>query len=128
MSSEEALSVHRLRDVEKLTREELDDLPFGVIQVDRDGVILAYNAAEAKLADLRPEDVIGKNFFTHVAPCTNNEDFGERFRKGIARGKMHETFPFRFEFSKSPVHVMISLHYEGVDPHAWIFVDENPNA
>jgi photoactive yellow protein len=28
---------------------------------------------EARWAGLRPASVIGKNFFTHVAPCTNNE-------------------------------------------------------
>ncbi len=121
-------SIHRLHQVEGLTRPELDELPFGVIQVDREGVVLAYNAAEAELADRDPAEVVGKSFFTEVAPCTNVKEFGERFRNGIKRGKLRETFPFRFTFSKGPVHVMVTLHYEGSNDHAWIFVDVAPGA
>jgi photoactive yellow protein len=121
-------SIHRVREVEALTRPQLDELPFGVIQVDRDGIVLAYNAIEARLADLDPAKVIGKNFFTEVAPCTNVEEFGQRFRDGIARGKLHDTFPFRFTFSKGPLHVMVTLHHEEGNDHAWIFVDIAPGA
>jgi len=121
-------AIHRLNEVETLTRPQLDELPFGVIQVDLAGVVLAYNAAEAEIAGRDAAEVIGKNFFTEVAPCTNVEEFAERFREGVTHGKLHDTFPFRFTFTKGPVHVMITLHYDGSGDHAWIFVDLAPGA
>lgn len=123
LDPDQRTAMHRLADVEGLSSEELDSLPFGVIRVDREGVVHAYNAAEAELADRSPRDVMGKNFFTEVAPCANVQEFAGRFRDGIARGRVHDTFPYRFTFEKGPVHVMITLHYEQPDEHAWIFVD-----
>lgn len=116
-------AIHRLEEVRKLSPKELDELPFGVIKVDKEGTILAYNESEAKLADKNSIEVIGKSFFTQVAPCTNVEGFANRFHKGILRGRLHDTFPYRFPFPKGTVDVMVTLHYDAPDDHAWIFVD-----
>ena len=43
----EAMSGDRVRS---LTRGEFDELPFGVIELDRDFKIRTYNASEAALA------------------------------------------------------------------------------
>ncbi len=59
---------------------ELDSLPYGVIAMGLDGTVEAYNLAESKLAGLTPERVIGKNFFSSVAPCTNNFMVAHRFQ------------------------------------------------
>ena len=128
LTGDERTLMHRLRQVENLTPKELDELPFGVIKVDLEGVVLAYNQAEAELADKSPDDVIGKNFFTEVAPCTNVQAFGERFRQGLQSGRIHDTFPFDFSFLKGPVNVIITIHHERPEPHAWIFVDFAPGA
>jgi photoactive yellow protein len=119
-------SIQRLETVRHLSPEELDDLPFGVIQLDQKGVVTAYNASEARLARRKPEEVIGRNFFTEVAPCTNVKEFAERFHDGVARGRIHETFPFVFTFPNRPVNVMVTIAYDAPDSHAWIFVDQSP--
>ena len=59
---------------------ELDTLPYGVIAMSLDGTVEAYNLTESKLAGLTPERVIGKNFFSSVAPCTNNFMVAHRFQ------------------------------------------------
>jgi chemotaxis family two-component system sensor kinase Cph1 len=118
--------LRRLETVKRMTPDELDALPFGVIKVDREGLVLAYNESEARLARRKPEEVIGRNFFTQVAPCTNVREFAARFRDGVTRGKLHVTFPFVFTFPNRPVNVMVTIAYESPDPHAWIFVDQDP--
>ena len=63
-----------LQDLEQITRmseEQLDALPFGAIRLDMTGKILTYNMTESKLTGRDPKRVIGRNFFTDVAPCTN---------------------------------------------------------
>jgi photoactive yellow protein len=56
-----------------------DKLGFGAIGLRKDGVVERYNEVEARWAGLRPASVIGRNFFTQVAPCTNNDIVAARF-------------------------------------------------
>jgi len=57
----------------------LDALPFGVIAMSLDGVVTSYNQAESQLSGLTRESVIGRHFFSSVAPCTNNYLVAHRF-------------------------------------------------
>jgi photoactive yellow protein len=116
--------ISRLRRTPHLTPAEFDALPFGAIKVDREGTVLAYNVSEARLANRKPERVIGKNFFTEVAPCTNVETFGETFRQGMAKGRFNITFPFVFPFPSGTVNVWVTLYHEATDEFAWIFVEQ----
>jgi photoactive yellow protein len=52
--------------------DELDAAPFGIISMDRSGIVTHYNATEARLAAIARDRVVGLNFFTDVGPCTNN--------------------------------------------------------
>ena len=113
----------RLREVTHLTLGELDELPFGVIKVDKGGTVLAYNAAEARLAARTPSEVIGRHFFTEIAPCTNVPSFAARFHRGIELGQLRDVFPFTFPFPTGSVLVTVTLLHEPGTDHAWIFVD-----
>jgi len=62
------------------TATDLDLWPIGVVGMALDGTVEAYNAMESKLAGLQPDRVIGRNFFTNVAPCTNNFMVAHRFQ------------------------------------------------
>ncbi len=57
----------------------LDELPFGVIAMTSDGIVVSYNAAESRLSGLSAAKVIGRHFFSAVAPCTDNFMVGYRF-------------------------------------------------
>lgn len=99
VSSREAPSVDVLR-IDERSDEELDALPFGVVALDVEGVILRYNLYESRLARLDRNQVLGRNFFDDVAPCTKNEAFEGRFRKGVESGLAGSLtrFPFLFDF------------------------------
>lgn len=62
-----------------LSTVALDQLPFGVIGFDGEGVICIYNAPEAQWAGLNRDSVIGSPMFEVVAPCMNNYLISERF-------------------------------------------------
>jgi len=115
--------LHRLRALGGMSREELDALPYGVIRVDGDGRILAYNRTEADLAGTVAADVVGRNFFTDVAPCTDVREFAGRFRAGFERGEMRESFPFVFKLAGGPLYVTISFCRAAGEDAAWILVD-----
>jgi photoactive yellow protein len=57
----------------------LDTAPFGIIAMAENGTVTSYNAAESRLTGLSPAKVIGRHFFSAVAPCTNNFMVAYRF-------------------------------------------------
>jgi len=91
---------------------ELDALPFGVIALDGEGVILRYNLYESRLARLDRNQVIGRSFFAEVAPCTRTEQFEGRFRAFVAAGSeghKAERFDFVFDFKFGAQDVGVEL-------------------
>ncbi|MRG92097.1 PAS domain-containing protein [Polyangium spumosum] len=82
-----------------MSKEEVDELPYGFVVLDEVGTILLYNRYESELSRLPPERVVGKNFFTEVAPCTRVEAFYGRFRALVQdEARQEEGFRFRFYF------------------------------
>jgi photoactive yellow protein len=118
------LSATELRTFERLSPRDLDKLPFGAIQLDAEGKILSFNAHEAQLTGRDPERVIGRNFFTEVAPCTNVQQFHGRFVAGVAAKQLHESFPYRFDFQMAPRDVTVTLFYSKITGTGWVFVRE----
>jgi len=104
----------RIIGLSAVYRKQLDELPFGVIELDEKGVVTAYNRAEAALAQTQAEKVLGRNFFTEVAPCTAVREFEGRFRRFLHSDAQLEQFDFTFSFREGPVGVEIfMLHCEG---------------
>jgi photoactive yellow protein len=116
-----------LTKIDDLTPAELDALPFGAIQLDRDGKILQFNEYEANLSNRRAPDTVGWNFFGDVAPCTNVREFHGRFIEGIARGELEVSFDFRFAFRQAPRDVRVTLFYSAPTATVWVFVEERRN-
>jgi photoactive yellow protein len=88
---------------------ELDALPFGVICLDPNGKVLRYNLAEARLARLDRAQVVGKNFFRRVAPCTATPDFEGRVRAFFAGNQPLDRFGYLFDFKFGAQKVDIEL-------------------
>jgi photoactive yellow protein len=103
--------------------EALDALPVGLIRLDREGRILHYNTAESHLARRAPEEVLGKNFFDEVAPCTQVREFKGRFVEGVQRRDLFETFHFSFRFPWREVGVRITLFYSRVSDTVWALIE-----
>jgi photoactive yellow protein len=95
-----------------LTQEEVDALPFGMITLDPDGVIVGYNKAEAELSGLDPQRVLGRNFFEQIAPCTRVKEFAGLYRDMVKSGKTQSwQFNFVFTFAAGDKRVHIQLAY-----------------
>lgn len=112
-----------LGELGRMSTEDFDALPFGAIQLDREGTVLMYNKAEEQLAGRRREDVVGRNFFRDIAPCTRVRSFLGAFQLGIERRELNEVFDFTFQFPEGPRDVRIRMIYSDAPrPGVWIFV------
>jgi photoactive yellow protein len=108
--------------VTELDERALDTQPFGIIRLDRDGVVLSYNLYEESRARRRRQDVIGKNFFTEVAPCTRVQEFYGLFLAGVHDRNLNATFGFLFPFPHGDRHVDVSLFYKKADDSIWVLI------
>jgi photoactive yellow protein len=105
-----------------LTVNLIDKMPYGVVKVDDHGNILMYNAYNYKeFADFKGKSVIGKNYFTEIAPCANNFIFSGRFKRGVTEGEMDMVFDYVFTYKLTPTKVRVHLHRDLTGGN-WIFV------
>ncbi|XOV83173.1 MAG: photoactive yellow protein [bacterium] len=99
-----------------------NDLAFGAIQLDSSGTILKYNAMEGAITGRNPENVVGKNFFSEVAPCTDSSEFRGRFDKGVRTGNLNVMFEYIFDFNMKPTKVQVHMKKALVEDAYWVFV------
>jgi photoactive yellow protein len=101
---------------------DVDRLAFGAIELDRTGKILRYNAAEGQLTGRDPKSVIGRNFFTEVAPCTNRPAFRGQFDSGVASGALNVMFSYTFDYDMKPTQVKVHMKKAMGNDSFWVFV------
>jgi photoactive yellow protein len=106
----------------KMGDKEIDKLAFGAIKVDAEGKILQYNAAEGEITGRDPKEVIGKNFFTEVAPCTNRPEFYGKFKEGVSKGELNTLFEYVFDYKMKPTKVKVHMMKAMVGEGYFIFV------
>jgi photoactive yellow protein len=106
----------------KMKETELDTLAFGAIQLDKEGKILMYNAAEAKITGRNPKDVIGKNFFTEIAPCTRRPEFYGTFLEGVKNDNLNTMFEYVFDYKMNPTKVKVHMKKALVGDTYWVIV------
>ena len=111
-----------LQAADGMSPDELDQLPYGMIQLDASGRILKFNAVESRLAALPQQAQIGKHFFTEVAPCTKVQEFYGRFKEGVVRESLDTSFQFHFAFKQNPRDVTVRLFYSKRTQSVWVMI------
>lgn len=125
MQDEHLIGRADIEHIQGLDESGLDHLPFGAIRLDREGRILSFNQTEAELSGRKKDSVLGRSFFTEVAPCTNVQEFAGRFREGVEKGELHMVFPYVFDYLMEPRNVWVTLFYSNATGTAWVFVRED---
>ncbi|MBC8067579.1 MAG: phosphonate transporter [Deltaproteobacteria bacterium] len=96
--------------IQALDAAELDALDFGVIGMDAETLVRAYNTAESTLAGLGAGRVLGQPLFTSVAPCMNNFLVAQRFEDAAASGvALDATIDYVLTLRMRPLKVRLRL-------------------
>jgi photoactive yellow protein len=112
-----------LHHLEASSKAQLDALPFGIIGMAQDGTVQQYNTAEAVLSGLTPARVIGRHFFTSVAPCTNNALVARRFE---AEAPLDDIIDYVFTLRMAPTLVQLRLLKHPTAQHMYLLVQRRP--
>ena len=106
----------------RMNDAQLNKLAFGAIELDATGKILKYNAIEGEITGRDPKAVIGKNFFTDVAPCTNRPEFKGVFDAGVRAKNLNTMFEYVFDHQMKPTKVKIHMKQAVLGQSFWVFV------
>jgi photoactive yellow protein len=87
----------------------LELLPFGIVILDDTGTVLYYNSREEQIAGRSRTDVLGRNFFRDVAPCTQVTEFYGEFGEIMSGQRPSAEFAFTFPFKARARDVEISI-------------------
>lgn len=111
-----------LERLPSMSRAQLDALPFGAIKLSDAGAVLEYNAAEEEFAGVRRATVLGRPFFTEVAPCTNNRLIRGRFKEGIRTGVLDLRIDYTFTMKMAPRLVQLHLFRDVPTGTNWLLI------
>lgn len=110
-----------LSQLATLSVQALDSLPFGLIAMSPDGVVVIYNQTESELSRLTPARVVGRHFFRDVAPCTNNFLIAQRFE---TEPELDATLDYVFTLRMTPTPVRLRLLRSAAAPHMYLLVEK----
>jgi photoactive yellow protein len=108
--------------IEQLSQHELDNLPFGVILIDRVGTILFYSKTEARQSGYNAIP-LGKNLF-EVAPCMRADGFESRLLRAMEEGPVDLELGWPRDFSDPTRELRIRVQSSrrgGV----WMFIERD---
>lgn len=103
------------------SEEKLNEAPFGIVRLDDDGIVEFYNRYESELSGVEPSDAVGQNFFTQLAPCSNNHLFQGRFKKGVRTDDLDERFTYTFTYKMRPTLVDVRLYRDEAGQN-WVMI------
>jgi photoactive yellow protein len=111
--------------IEQLSLAELDQLPFGVIHLDRDGIVLFYSATEARQSGYGAMPP-GQDFFA-VARRLAQDGFRGRIMRAMEEGRVDLEFGWKGDFSdpKRDMRIRVQSASEG---GVWILIERDPGA
>jgi photoactive yellow protein len=99
-----------LTTLQQSSAAELDQLEFGVIGFDLDGVVKAYNETESRYARFNPKRIIDTDLFNYVAPCMNNYLVAQRFHDSQKQGvALDENLDYVLTLRMRPTKVRLRL-------------------
>lgn len=105
--------------LEAASTQELDALPFGVIQMAAGGLVTAYNTWESEKSGLSKDRVLQRNFFADVAPCMNNYLVAERF---LAEPELDAMLDYILTLRMAPTPVKLRLLKSSAAEHMYLLV------
>ena len=103
-------SANLLNTLATFTEAQLDDVDFGIIGLDADGMVRRYNTFESQAAGLSTQCVVGLPLFSVVAPCMNNFLVAQRFEDAAeTKVDLDETIAYVLTLRMRPVKVRLRL-------------------
>ncbi len=123
----EASGIH-VEDLGGVDSSVLETLPVGVVRLDAQGTILAYNRQESARFGHKTAEVIGRSFFDDIAPCSSVQEFRGRFEeltKTNTPGRARLEFIFCYQEETQLVRIVMLWDAKKETGHLLISTPQN---
>lgn len=87
-----------------------DSQNFGIVKMSHDGKVIDYNNWQSKFTGMSKDAVMGKHFFSQVAPCTNNFMVSQKYESS---SELNEALDYTFTLKMSPTMVKLRMLKNG---------------
>ncbi len=84
-------------------------IPFGMLELDAAGTVIRYSPAAEQNSHIQPQDILGRNFFTEVAPCEQVKEVKSRFLSFMAFGDAVQKFSITCPIEEKNIKIQIML-------------------
>jgi photoactive yellow protein len=111
--------------IERLSQHELDNLPFGVILLDREGTVLFYSATEARLSGYG-ENPLGQDLFK-ISSCMGSDDFRGRLTRAMEAGPVNLEMGWPSDFGDPTRELRIRVQ-SSRSGGVWLFIERDAAA
>lgn len=114
---------HLENTLARLSKPQLDELPFGAILVDGEGIIHFYCLTDWESTARDPAEIIGRNFCRDIWPGACAEEICVRFREGVQSGELNVLFEYSLDHEMPPIQVQIHMKNHRHEPDRyWILI------
>ncbi len=103
-----------------LDSADIDALGFGVVRMDGGGNVIGHNRFESDLSGLEAPRVLGRHFFSAVAPCMNNHMVAQKLEGAT---KLDEILSYVLALRIAPSPVRLRLMKSPAQPHSYLLVE-----
>ncbi|WP_119395087.1 photoactive yellow protein [Salinibius halmophilus] len=93
-------------DLDSASTSAMNGAAFGIVKMSHDGKVTDYNDWQSKFTGMSKSAVIGKHFFSQVAPCTNNFMVSQKYDAGAT---LDESLDYTFTLKMAPTPVKLRL-------------------
>jgi photoactive yellow protein len=109
-------------EIEQLSQYELDHLPFGVILLDREGIVLFYSKTEAQQSGFGKIPT-GQNLYA-LSSCMASDDFQGRITRAMEKGPVDLEFGWTGDFADPKRDLRFRIQSSSAKG-IWIFVERD---
>jgi photoactive yellow protein len=113
------------RQVEAMSEQERDALPYGVIRLDASGLVQIYSRTEAERSGRKKRPTVGRDFFAEVAPCMATPEMHGRVEAAKARGSVDVEIGWIGDFKDADAEIRIRV-MSAADGGLWLFMNREP--
>jgi len=107
--------------INHLNESELDDLPFGAIQLDSEGIVL-NTIPTSRRSPMGPKRRHWKEFLQGNRSVYGCEGVLWKIQGRRNGENLYAKFRYHFSFKKNPRDVVVTLFYSDVTHTVWVFV------
>jgi photoactive yellow protein len=84
-------------------------IPFGLFELDPAGIVIRYSPAAERNDPVLQQNILGRDFFTEIAPVEQVKDFRDRFHVFMAHGESVQKFTSTLSLDHGQIRVQILL-------------------